>query len=289
MKRELWTLLCKDEMRDRYTKQYPPWYANILARSLAPYGVSLSVLTDQYEAVARAAEAGKVKNLFPYAIKPTMTADLQFKPSGWWNKILFYNPEAFPDELIFVDLDSVFIRDPEPIFQYASAGYPMIHERAVFSWALQVPTIASPLFYINPGAKHPTTVWNQFKKETTAPVRDDPKYLPVRMKGDQDFVEYAIQKAFPIREIRLKFCDHWPIEYYSRYKVLYGFKGWEGPGKYYRGYGPERFICHGFNGRPKLEDIVLRKLPGWTSYLSSITEEELETLEGFKDPNARGG
>lgn len=288
----IWTLLCRDEMKDNHTKLYPPWYANPLARSLEPYGIQLNVLTDQAIEVERAAEVAGIENLYVVAIRAEMSSGLRFKPSGWWNKMLFYNPEVFTGELFFVDLDSIFIKDPSPIFEYAAArpeGVSMIHEAAVFSWNLPVRTIASPLFFLDHRREGPAHVWNRFSGESGLPQRDGAKYHPVRMRGDQDFVEWAVLRSYPDRKDRTRVCQHWPINFYSRYKVFHAFKGWEAPGKHYRGYTPEDFICHGFNGRPKIEDIVSRRLPGWTLYREFLVEYELEELAGFEDPNARGG
>ena len=147
MNKAFWTLLCRDEMRDRYTKQYPPWYANVLARSLAPYGIDLYVLTDQAVAVREAAKQGSVHNIHPCAIVQGTWGGLKFRPSGWWNKLLFYGGIGeYIQDLLFVDLDSVFIKDPSPIFDYAekmnAKGISMIHERAVFSWNSPVPRLA---------------------------------------------------------------------------------------------------------------------------------------------------
>lgn len=276
---QFWSLLCRDEGKDNHTKRYPCWYANILARSLMKYGHRLHLLTDQ--------EISPHPNIEPHRIAPAMYAELKFKPLGWWNKLLFYNRRFFPREILFVDLDSVFINDPAPLFEYLDGqGVPLIHERAVFSWNLPRPTIASPLFYLNHGRGEPGLIWEVFKSESALPKINGEKYLPVRMRGDQDFIEYAVSKTWPDLQERYLNCSHWPFHFYGRYKVLMKYPAWGNQTHHYKGLSMDQFISVGFNGRPKLEDIVRYRLDGYSSFMPFISNVELQ-MSGFTDPNAK--
>ena len=288
MKREFWTLLCRDQNVKPYTKKYPYWYANVLARSLAPYGIPLNVLTDDFREVLGAAARAGVENLIPYPIRDDMIAGMKFRPLGWWNKLLFYN-HAFPLETLFVDLDSIFIADPEPIFQFIEGTeHQLIMERAVFSWNLIRTTVASPLVYIDHSGTLAYKIWRRFAALSGIPRRDDPKYQPVRMRGDQDFVEWALQGIFGNEHaLRDGAVGRWPMHFYGRYKVITRAPGWEAPSTHYRGLTLDQFISIAFNGRPKIEDIVKGRMEGWTLFRNFISEAEADEI-GFRDPNARG-
>ena len=63
--------------------------------------------------------------------------------------------------------------------------------------------------------------------------------------------------------------------------------GWAHQSRLYKGLRMNDFVSLGFNGWPKIEDIINGKLAGHSFLSALVNKEELEGV-GFVDPNQRG-
>jgi hypothetical protein len=241
--------------------KYPPETLYTLARSLEPYGVPLIValadvpLGNNYRDVVRCPGNVVFTNIpvFHY------TQELGFKPAKWWWKMVFH--DLGWGDVLFVDLDTVFTKDPAPIFDWIEREKP---EMAFMpDWLSD--RAATPLFYLSADSDSPSQIWLSFKAMPALPAR-----------GDQDFVQHVIRA----RGLAYK---EFPPEFMCSYKVMWppkripgeNWKVWKAAKeRKYSHINKEDIISYTFNGHTGLADIMEKRHRGYQFFKDKLPEED---------------
>jgi len=236
--------------------KYPKYYPKMLARSLKPYGWTLTCLVD-----SPVKNYDKEENLNFIDVKLFIPEGMQFTFSGWWYKLLLFNNKIFPKKTLFIDVDSIFLRSPDEIDKYIETQ-PHHVLLAPKDWIHN--TIATPLMYIDHSHDMIQCVWDWFYSQRVHPGQ--------KFRGDQDFIDDALNDFYG--DLKKAVWGIWPIHFIGSYKCMYDsswskFRGAEEQ----KGIPINKFIAVTFNGKPLIEDIVRRKKKGWEVFERFILDE----------------
>jgi len=263
MKREIWTVWTGDKYSKRDFAMF--------CYSLEPYHVDINVLTDNISPPTK--EFPRVSFYptgpllyHPCAIREARTPGKK-KLEGWWNKLLFFSPygkDLLPDDILFVDIDTLFINDPSPIFELIDIRRrPMIFLQASHSWGKNEKRIATGLFYINRRSEYAARIWSSFEICRRNPIHH----------GDQEFIEAVFSRHFEESE-RDRHIDYWPKSFHVIYKVIFEYSEMHKKKKL-RLFGndkidPDSFVVYHFNGQPSATQVVELRLPGYERFAKFI-------------------
>lgn len=103
-------------IRDKFPIQYP----KMLAKSVEPFGVDVHCHTD------RPFDLPGNPNLWFHLLNRELIPEaIASHSQGWWTKLCFLNREFCPDEDLFwfCDVDTLFRKDPRPIFDHHGDGH----------------------------------------------------------------------------------------------------------------------------------------------------------------------
>jgi hypothetical protein len=232
--------------------KYSDHYPAMVARSLQPYGWKLICLIDKTETYF-----DKEENLEFLDVRLFIPNNMGFTINGWWYKLVFFNPTYF-DQVLFVDIDSIFTGNPDPILSW-------IDKQDVFfmttrDWIKN--TIATPLMYIDHNAGMMERVWDYFYT-VGGKCRG----------GDQDFIHAAVDTLY--EDVKGRVWREFPKQAMCSYKV------WFGDRSVYVKQQPrflplktEDFISFTFHGKPSIVTVVKEKLNGW-KYFEKFVENRV--------------
>jgi hypothetical protein len=227
--------------------KYPPSTLYRLAASLTRFNANLIValadvpLGDTYREVVRC--PGNV--VFTNIPTTAYAEKLGFMPHRWWWKMVFYD-HGWGEDILFVDLDTVFMKDPAPIFEWIQDRKPSM--AFTDDWLTDRP--ATCLFCLADASPEPALIWNEFMQHTACPSQ-----------GDQQLVQRAIANK------GLAYF-HFPAEFMCSYKVMWP-EGQTTPAwrqakeRKYDYIRAEDVISYTFNGKPSLDEVLKRRLHGW--------------------------
>ena len=124
---------------------------------------------------------------------------------GWWGKMIFFNPEVCERQVLFCDLDTIWLHDPIPVFEFCDD----LHEKGIQFAALRDARKTgsnSSVMYGDMTAHEVRQVWWEFRRVIAAAGGHDLAFVPgdvshfsaklVRQydecQSDQDFITGAI-------------------------------------------------------------------------------------------------
>jgi hypothetical protein len=249
-RRKFHTLLVGDK--------YPPWYAHILAKALQKWDVELECWIDK-EMLKKIMPNLKnepttiphigIPNLWFRVIDEKKVPDIILKAEKkWWYKMLFFNPDFVgEDQIWFVDLDTVFLKDPDPIFHFMRGRFPCAFtEDAIFEGVK-----GTCLFFID--FTHPKIavdkIWKEFKDLPSIPKKP-------WIYGDQDFVTEHLPEG---RADSI----FYPPQYCTSFKVWFRYSGFERFRKKVERFKIDDFISFHFHGWPDFVQVAKEKLQGF--------------------------
>jgi hypothetical protein len=173
-------------------EKYPAYYPKMLAKTLEPFDCQVICYIDRDK---ERIPPNPNLNLIKFDTS-TVPKAIQEHPMGWWHKLLFFN-QAFhgQERLWFVDLDTLFQRDPRPIFQHHDARCEMCFLKAYFN---NRDDLGSGLFYLNFLSGKPQQVWEKAKN-----LKRTRKYM------DQDFLVETIPDHCFYPDHHMVSFPHW--------------------------------------------------------------------------------
>ena len=225
--------------------KYQDWYVAVMARSLAKWGIALRTLTDHW----RPEITNNTWRIVDFGVLPFMPA-----LDGWWCKWALYSPATFGDreQIVFIDLDTLFLRDPTPILETAEAsGLPLMF---IAPWGASGEIVSTPLVYCDFRTGWPQKVYDE--------LLDVDRRAP-GWPGEDRFVRQAVQDVFGADlSGRVGF---FPPHFMGRYKIEHAWNpSWTVMQRRWGDLPP--FLTMAFNGKPEYDDVVRQRLPGWEHY-----------------------
>lgn len=239
MKKRFYSLMVGDK--------YPVWYPEMLRENLSRWDCDLIVLTEQ----------------------TTGFDSLGFTPplSGWFCKWAFFNKNLFEDEqIIFVDLDTLFLKDPQPIFDYCSdpKTYRPLQFLACWQTARCCKKFMSPMMFIDFSTEWPDRVYHDLLK---------PVFPFGKWPGDDRYIREVVQRITgyspmdPQEKQNPEIFGFMPPWFMGRYKIHHDFSPKLSACKTRWGDIPfDMLISMAFNGREDSHVVVSEKMPGWEIY-----------------------
>lgn len=223
---QIWTHYAGDK--------YPMDYPMRLARTLEPYGINLWCLVTEHESLPLTG------NLNLFDVNPVMTDGLKFDLDGWWWKLLFFNPAFGQDQILYVDLDTVFLKNPLPILEWLDEKDPAA---AFIRDPVRANVAGTSLFYVNHRAEIPGKVWDSFLSLSESPGPSVDFYITAVLKRHQWL--------------------YFPAYFQAQYKAMYPPKSmWMKAREMYDTLSVDDMISMHFNGKPDPHNVLATDMPG---------------------------
>jgi hypothetical protein len=233
MKRKMWTLLTGDK--------YPSWYPEPMAKFFARFGVELHVFTDAPTPLDPIAKY--------YRVGHWPGEDLRTRCFG---KVKFFDQNTVGEkEILVVDIDTVFVKSPVPIFEWVeSPGFP---SAAFVKDPIYKNHAGTSMFYLDFSKFDFNKVWALYREIASTPEKRAEHSLP----GDQDLVTQAI----------LRFQPTWwyfPRHFQVQSKIYFNLpvnKRWADAIQENQDLKKEEIISVHFVGRSNMPHEEVRKYP----------------------------
>ena len=254
MKRRLYTVLVGDA--------FPFWYPAMLADNLEKWGVELICVVDEETekwVPPPCGNLGYIKIGF---------ASLGFRLPliTYFTRWAFFDKNLFDDdEIIFVDLDTIFLKDPEPIFQWCED--PETHKPLQFlrAWGggADKNILVLPLTYIDHRTECPGKVFS-FLRQWPGPGEDD--------NGVRAAL-HELNGYTPEKTEESAVYGFMPSHFMGRYKIHHDFnQRWASLRDRWGDVPFESLISMAFNGKEDVHVVVKNKMAGWEIYEPYIRE-----------------
>jgi hypothetical protein len=129
--------------------------------------------------------------------------------------------------------------------------------------------IATPLLYIDHTNTTVAHIWDLFYTGGRLP----------RVHGDQNFVDKAIHDLWGA--LYRGIYEEFPLNFMTSYKVWFGNRGgrWKVAKQRLTGYEFDDFITMTFNGRPWIDEVVLKKLDGYEHFRDFVNFSKLSVVD----------